>query len=278
VGVSSRGRGTKSLAAALDAFRASNPELLKSEKAVLQRLETDRRAAAAFGTLGANGATAELLILRCLEAAEILDVFAGEVARSKRLLGNTRKQGELERLEKGLVAFEKFIKRLRSEPVGRVWAQHKLAPGSFDLMWRFQVLASDIIAGEKRIAEETPKRFGATRNTGPGAAELAAIGWIANAVHQCSGEPNRKSVVKLAEVVLQCKATVFRVREAERTRLQREWRMPLRTAATDKYASAGALLSRQYVASARTTREARQSRLVEKAPLDPAISTDESRS
>jgi hypothetical protein len=83
-----------------------------------------------------------------------------------------------------------------------------------EVMWQGLSLLEQTIRGEERIAKETPKRFGATRKTGRGAAELAAIGWIAEGFQRAVGRADWKSAAKLAELVLQCPVSTARIREA----------------------------------------------------------------
>lgn len=223
-------RGRALLEGGIKAFRAANPELPKAEDEVLHRLLTDRRATSAFAALPEGCQQAKILVLTCIEAAEILRIFDREVARSEQLLGTRRQRGELDRLKKGIVAFEKFLDDLRSQPVGRLVAQHVLPPDALSALRNSLLFARDIIEGERRIACETPMRLGATRKSRvKGAAQLAAIGWMSEGVRKIVGRPNRKIIVQLAEVVLQCSVTEARVREAERTRLERDWRMPVRS-------------------------------------------------
>ena len=87
-------------------------------------------------------------------------------------------------------------------------------------------LLANAIDARKRISQETLLRIGATRKTRDAAADTAAIGWIAEAVRRNCGRPNRAASADLAEVVLGCKVSVERLREAERTRRERDWRKP----------------------------------------------------
>jgi hypothetical protein len=218
--------GRTKLLAALTVFREANPEMPDSDKQVLRRLEMDRGAATVFAVLPEQPPH-WLLVQTCVQANEILRLFDQEVARSRRLLGSRRQRGNLDHLKKGVARIRAFLKDLRAQPVGRVLAQHSVPAQEMEVMWQGLALLEQTIRGEERIAHETPKRFGATRKTGKGAAELAAIGWIAEGFQKAVGGADWKSAAKLAELVLQCPVSEARIREAYRTRTGRDWRMPL---------------------------------------------------
>jgi hypothetical protein len=254
--------GRANLLAALKAFREANSEMPEAEKLVLRRLETDRGAAAAFAALP-NQPPHWLLVLTCVQAAEILRLFDQEVARSKRLLGSKRNRGELDHLKNGLVRIRAFLKELRVQPVGRVLAQHSIPAEEMDAMWQGLSLLEQTICGEQRIAQETPKRFGATRKIGKGAGELAAIGWFAEGFRKAAGKADWKTGARLARVVLQCPVSEFRIREAYRTRAGRDWRMPLHSA-SEMRSSGKIRRVRGVQEKPRSATEGQQSRLTTK--------------
>lgn len=255
-----RNPGRASLLSALNAFRLANQEIPASEEIVLKRLLNDRRAAAAFAVVPLEATRGSLLVLTCLQAAEILKIFDQEVARSNRLLGSARKEGELDRLEKGLRAIDTFLKTLLAQPVGRIRTQHTLPSGMLESISNNFLLLQDILGTERRIAQETPRRLGATRKVGKGAAELAALGWIAEGFRRVVGKTDWDAVAQLAEVVLGKSVTADRIREAERTRNEREWRMPLNPRRTGK-ASDEVVRVRRTRAASRSSADAQLPRL-----------------
>jgi hypothetical protein len=254
--------GRAKLLAALKIFRDANPETPDSEKEVLRRLEMDRGAAAAFEVLPEQPPH-WALVETCVQANEILRLFDQEVARSSRLLGSRRQRGELDHIKKGVTRIRAFLKDLRAQPVGRVLAQHSVPAQEMEVMWQGLSLLEQTIRGEERIAKETPKRFGATRKTGRGAAELAAIGWIAEGFQRAVGRADWKSAAKLAELVLQCPVSTARIREAYRTRTSRDWRMPLYSP-SEIESAAKVKRVRQVQEKSRSAAEGQQPRLTTK--------------
>jgi hypothetical protein len=220
--------GRQFLTRALKSFRNANAALSECENRALRRLNADRRAQMAYDQLPDQPA-ADALIWSCIEALEIGRTFDAEIAQSRRLLGSATQQGELDRLKNSLVGVERFFEELQNQPLGWVASQVRVPPGTLGQLFLALVFAKDLIEDQRRIASETPKRLGATRKVGLGAAELAAIGWLAENVRRHTHKANREVVRVLAEVVLQRTVTDHRVRKAERTRLGREWRRPFRT-------------------------------------------------
>jgi hypothetical protein len=257
-------RGRQLLMRAVKAVKDSDPDLSDHDSRALERLSADRRAQRAYDYLP-NQDAADALVWTYIAALEIRRTFNDEIAESRRLLGSARQQGKLDRLKNSLVAVERFFEDLKERPLGWVASQHRVPPGTLTALFVALVFAKDLLEGERRIASETPKRLGATRKLGPGAAELAAIGWLAGDVRHYTGKPNREVVRLLAEVVLQREVTDDRVRKAERIRLGREWQLPLRTEDSGKSPYVGKLMSsRRTEPLRRTAAVAKQARLVER--------------
>lgn len=249
---------------AVKAARDSDPDLSDHDNRALGRLSTDQRARKAYEYL-ADQKAADALVWTYIEALEISRTFDDEIASARRLLGTARQQGELDRLLSSLVAVEIFFQDLLKKPVGWVASQQRVAPGTLRQLFVALVLARDLLEQQRRIAQETPKRLGASRKLGSNAVESAVIGWLAQGVLHLTGKPHREVVRLLAEVVMQRDVTDHRVRRAERVRLGRQWQQPLRTEDSGKSPYVGELKSaRRTQLGRRTAAVANQARLVER--------------
>jgi hypothetical protein len=262
-------RGKSFLTRSVKSIKRANPDLSDLENRALGRLGADNRAVTAFNYLP-NQSAADALVWTYIEALEVKRSFDSEIAWSQHLLGNKRQQGELDRLVNGLVAVGRFFENLQKQPLGWVASQQRVAPGELRQLFVAFETAKDLLEQQRRIANETPKRLGATRNTGPGAAERAVIGWLATGVRFQTRKPNREIVRLLAEVVLERSVTGLQVLKVEKSRLGREWRLPFRTQGRGQNPYVGQITSsRRTDFRRRTASEARQGRLVERPVQRP---------
>ena len=211
---------------ALAAYRAAaGNHLNREEAAVLDRLAADSRAACAFAKINVNGHTAGKILTVCIEADLLARTFNSRIRSEGKMLGENRKGGRLDRLDKAVNDLRSFIDDLDCEPADRLVAFIRYDPADTDAMKRGLYLLADAITARRRIAEETRLRIGATRKIkGNPAARIAAIGWIAEGVRRSCGRPHQISAAALAEVTLGGEVTVDQLREAERTRRDRDWR------------------------------------------------------
>jgi hypothetical protein len=125
-------RGKQLLRDAVKAVKDAEPDFSDSENRALGRLSTDRRAVKAYDYLP-NQDAANALVWAYIEALEIRRTFDDEISESRRLLGNAKQQGELDRLKNGLVAVEAFFQDLQKKPLGWIASQHRVPPGSLSL-------------------------------------------------------------------------------------------------------------------------------------------------
>ena len=119
-----------------------------------------------------------------------------------------------------------FIAELEVGPKDRFSAYVTHDPADMAAMKRGLGTLCGAIAARRRIANETRLRIGATRKTRDVAADTAAIGWIGETVRRSCGQPYTEAAADLAEAVLGCEVSTDRMREAERTRRNREWKSP----------------------------------------------------
>jgi len=218
--------GRQILKATLQAFCAAQPKLGQREQALLARLEAAGPAQDAFALVPEPGRAAALLST-ILQAAELQADFGLHIARAKRDLGSRTRRGELERCEKALSALRTYLSELQTGSVGWIQAQTIESPESLVRISAGLTALEDLVGAQRRIAQETLKRLGATRKAnGRQAATLAALGWLADGVKRLTDRPHRNHVAALARVVLRVRVSEDQIRAAERTR-KREWRMPL---------------------------------------------------
>ena len=209
---------------ALAAYRtAAGDHLDPKEMVVLKRLETDSRAATTFAKLKLDGRTAANILTVCIEADELARTFNRRLKTEGTML---RKGGQLDKLDKAVADLRSFIKELDCSPSDRLSADVRYDPADTSAIKRGLYLLGNAIEARRKIANETVLRIGSTRKTVDGgkAAKTAAIGWIAEGVRRSCGRPHLKAAADLAEVTLGCEVTIDRLREAARTRQQRDWR------------------------------------------------------
>lgn len=211
---------------ALAAYRAAaGDHLNRDETAVLDRLAADNRAACAFAEFNVDGRTAAKILTVCIEADLLVRTFNAQIVIEGKMLGENRKLGRLDKLDKAVDDLRSFINELDCEPADRLSASVRYDTADTAAMKRGLYLVGDAITARRHIAEETRPRMGTTRKfRGKTAARIAAIGWIAEGVRRCCGRPHQISAAGLAEVTLGGEVTVDQLREAERTRRQRSWR------------------------------------------------------
>jgi hypothetical protein len=263
--------GRRLLVTAVNAIKKSNPDFSDRDNRAIGRLFATGKASEAYAYLP-NQQAADSLTWAYIEAVEIRRTFDAEVAKSRRLLGTVKQQGQLDRLKSGLVAVEVFFRDLQRQPVGWVVSQQTVPAGELGNLFRSLLSARDLLEQQRRIALETPGRLGATRKLAPGAADLASIAWLAQEILKSTGKPNRRAVKLLAEVVLQREVKEDQVRKAEQRRLGRAWRQPPRKD-NDRSPYAGIFMSsrRTYLGRARTAAVANQPRLIEQSNDAPVL-------
>jgi hypothetical protein len=211
---------------ALAAYRVAHGDHLDPKAiAVLDRLTADSEAACAFGKLNVDGRAAASILTACIEADVLARTFNDRIEIEGKMLGESGKGGQLDKLDKAVADLRSFINEFDCEPADRLSAFVRYDPADTAAMRRGLYLLADAIAVRRRIAKETRLRMGATRKMVDGgkAAETAAIGWIAEGVQRCCGRPYRRAAADLAAATLCCEVSEERLREAARTR-RRDWR------------------------------------------------------
>jgi len=221
----STGRGRAIMQAAVNRLLEVEPALSRREMALVARLDRDAEVHGAFSRM-VDHACADALLNTILQAAELQARFPTIIKDAKRLLGSASTLGELERHEKAINGLEIFLQRLQTSKVGRVQAQQIEDAGTLVAIRKGHRSLRSIIKTQRRIAEETIGRLGATRSSSAkNAANLAALGWLADGIRRLTGKPNRSLVAGLSQAVLQVAMTEDQVRVAERVRVH-GWRVP----------------------------------------------------
>jgi hypothetical protein len=210
---------------ALAAYRAAAGDHRDPKAAaVLDRLSSDERAAAAFAEFGLDEGGAHTILTTCLQADELRRTFEGHV---RTMLDEQRKDGRLDRLCKAVEELRLFANELNRHPDDRLSASLRYDPSVITEVKHGLYYLADAIEARRRIAKETVRRLGATRKMFDAgkAAETAAIRWLAEGVGRCCGRPCLRAAADLAEATLGGEVTIDRVRGALRTR-RRQWREP----------------------------------------------------
>jgi len=192
---------------------------------VLDRLESDDRAADAFAKLNIDALTAAKILLACIEADELARTFPDRIDLEHCMLGKNGKKGRLDKLEKAVADLRGFLGEINAKPGDRLSASMHYSAQDMAAVSHGLNLLGDAIALRRRTAFETLARMGVTRKSRHKAGETAAIGWIAEAVQRWCKRPHIIAAALLAEVTLGCEVTTDRLREAGRTR-RREWHQP----------------------------------------------------
>jgi hypothetical protein len=214
--------GKDRLRAAIDAHRVSAGDSLdEDERKVLDRLATGKRAAEAaetFAKFEADDRAAHMILKACIEADLLIRSFPD------RLNVEMESLSRLEQLDKSVADLSAFVSELNQNPPDRLAAYAKYGDDDFGAMKLGLHLVREAIKDRCRIAKETILRIGATRKTKGDAADTAAIGWLAEGVRRACGKPHHVHAAALVEIVLGCEVSVDQLREAERTRRERDWR------------------------------------------------------
>jgi hypothetical protein len=213
------------LRVAINAYRAAAGDGLDEDgRKVLDRLVTGERAAEAaeaFAKFEADDRAARMILKACIEADLLIRSFPDRLNTEQKSLSR------LEQLDKSVADLSVFVSELNQNPPDRLAAYAKYGDDDFGAMKLGLHLVREAIKDRRRIAVETPLRIGATRNTkgkAGKAAETAAIGWLAEGVRRACGDPHHEAAAVLAEIALDCRVSVDRLIEAERTRRERDWR------------------------------------------------------
>jgi hypothetical protein len=212
-----------SLRDAIAAYRAAGEDSLdRAAEAVLDRLSSDDRAAAAFAAFGVNENRAYRVLTACIEADELRRTFEEHIGV---MLNEQRKDGRLDGLSKAVKELRLFTSELNRQPANRLSASLTYDPSVIRDIKSGLYFLDDAIEARRRIATETIRRLGATRKhvDAGKAAKTAAIGWLADGVRRYCGRPFFRATADLAEAIFGGEIMPERVREAWRTR-QREWR------------------------------------------------------
>jgi hypothetical protein len=185
---------------------------------VLTRLYESDLAAETIAAITDDPNVARRIIGVCLECESLCRTFYKDVKVEREM------PERLDRLSKEVADLKKFVKEISDGPKHRLETGIRLDPGEFDDIKTALGHIQHLIDARRRVAAETPRRFGATNKLDDGD-ETAALGWFAEGVEKITGRPHYKHVARLGEVVLRSKdITDDRVKEALRTRRQRDWR------------------------------------------------------
>jgi hypothetical protein len=206
-------------AAIVATFRERLPDLDTQGQAVLDRLLADDRAGDAFAAIAPDYENARWLIFDGIKADALARTFGERIACEREMVQR------LDRLDVAVSDLDKFWKEVSTPPDDPFAAWQTVSDEDAATVRRALYALSCAIAGRRRIASETPLRLGATRKTKAAAAQIAAIGWLADGVQRITQQPHTGHVAILAEIALGIgEVSEERVRKALRTRRNREWR------------------------------------------------------
>ncbi len=209
-----------SLRSAISAYHELiGTELTDASQAVISRLEADSGSVMAFEKLSTNTGGLARIIVACIEADELLRTFRNQLNTETEM---RKRLAALDSAAADLLSFVEETQRPRSD---RLSALIQDDPQTIADMIRGISLVRGLIGSRNRLTIETPLRLGATRKTKDEAAAIAAIGWLAEGVRRICGQPHTEATADLCQALLGYEVSLDRVREAERTRRDREWRV-----------------------------------------------------
>jgi hypothetical protein len=196
---------------------AADQNLDEDEKALIQRIAQSTEAPSIFAKVK-DDQTAKRLLSLCVEGYYLAKNFHRLIAEARRVLAAGQKY------ERAIADVEKLLKETQSSTLNRLAAY--TLPDSNRIALEYEAMTSikDRLAVQLRTANETILRLGATRKgREKRAADIAAIGWLAEGVRRITKSTNSRLSADLAELVLGCDVSLDRVDNAAETR-KREWR------------------------------------------------------
>jgi hypothetical protein len=200
-------------------YEAVAKNLDEDEKLLMHRIAESPDAPDAFAEIK-DSATIKRLLWLCVEVRFLAAHFNEFIGNAESALEKAARD------ERAIAHVEELLKETQAPAVKRLAAYTLPDRPRIKLEREALVSIKDRLAIRTRIAKETIFRFGATRKRhGPKAAEIAAIGWMAEGVQRITKQPNYNLVADLAELVLGCEVTMDRVKSAVGTR-QGDWRVP----------------------------------------------------
>lgn len=173
--------------------------------------------------------TPKLVLRKCIQTEQLARSFKERITKASEALSKTSTlRNSIDILRKFLdeICAEEALYHSRSDlisPFG--WPP----PEDISQIRNSLRLLEDEIVERRSIAEDDPRRLGATRKfRDRRAAENAAIGWLAEAVRELTGKTHFSAVADLSQVILKTKREISldRVRHAARSR-RRQTNAPL---------------------------------------------------
>lgn len=190
----------------------------EDEKLLMDRVTKNVEAPEIFAKIGDEVTVRQLLSL-CVEAHSLARNFNKSIAEARRLLSRAPAY------KRAIADIDELLRKTQRPDLERLQAYTLPDPGRIELECKALASIRDRLAVGVRTANETVLRLGATRKShGRKAAEIAAIGWIAEGVKGITGRTNSRLTADLAEIVLGCTVSLDRVDSAAETR-KREWRV-----------------------------------------------------
>jgi len=187
---------------------------------VLTRLKTNEHGlvSEAFDAFNVDNQGCIKIVRACIEAENLKRTFPKKVEAEKATLKR------ISNAKRAIETLKSFMKEVEAGPKDDLDAFILYDDMDMSAAKHGLYIIETAVQLRERITFETPRRLGATRKLGGTAAVTAAIGWLAEAIRKISGEPHHNATAQLASVVLDHEISSDRVREAERTRLDRDWR------------------------------------------------------
>ena len=122
---------------------------------------------------------------------------------------------ELVGLEKSLPPLREFVSEIERAKPGRLAAVLRYDAAIVKAAQFGLQMVALMITDRRRVADETIRRLGGTRNAqADNAARTAAVGWVAEGIRRATGSPNLRFTADLAQAALGGEVTIDQVRHA----------------------------------------------------------------
>jgi hypothetical protein len=196
---------------------AATENLDEDEKLLIRRIAESTEAPSIFAKVK-DDVTAKRLLSLCVEAHYLAKNFHRLVSEARQVLAAGPEH------ERAIADVEKLLRETQAPTLNRLTAYTPPDSDRIALEWKALESIKDRMAVQLRTADETILRLGATHKShGKKAADIAAIGWMAEGIKRITKKTNSRLSADLAELVLGCEVSLDRVDNAAETR-KREWR------------------------------------------------------
>jgi hypothetical protein len=192
-------------------------------KTALAKVVGDDDALNALAKMRLTDAQLRKIIASFIQAVEVKKRFKLKMAQEGAALRRTPK------LAKAVADLRKFVDEVTASPADRISARIPVTAEEKRAYLQALYEIGRLIEFRVRIAQETPRRIGATRkSSSKEAEENAAIGWLAASIKRITGRAWTSQSRLLAGILLGIpEVSEDRLRGALRNFTDREWRQSL---------------------------------------------------